>query len=400
MVLRWVIGVILAVSCVDLSAQTFKTTGNWTVNTNWNPAAVPSGTGTNVSLNANPTIDGATNVTIGSVTDITGGNLVLTVTASGVLNIGSSALFSASTKKNLTFLSGGTLSITGSGIVEIWGDLNIGGSFQLNLGGSGQLIVHGNVVMANNGQLTVNGAGKFTIGGNLQAGTGTQIQQSGSGKIAVTGSLSLGSGSSIQESGGSTITAASCTCSGCQAQCTSAGLPVTLLFFKSQLNNGAVELKWATASELNFNYFDLQRSTDGKDFYSLGKISGHGTTNQRNDYQFTDNLPVIGKNYYRLTSVDFDNYQETFFIILQEYAAEKQFEISPNPSDGTSLTLNFNFDEPNGTLAIFDNVGYSVCSFEVNGTQTVNFANPLKSGIYLAKYTSPSFTKTIRLLVR
>jgi len=119
-------------------------------------------------------------------------------------------------------------------------------------------------------------------------------------------------------------------------------------------------------------------------------------TSEKHDYEFADDFPLIGKNYYRLTSVDFDSYQEAFNVIVQEYSGQKDLQISPNPTDGHLVSLHFNFDESNGQLIIYDNLGSVVGVYPVSESGTISFANALTNGIYLAKYSSPSFTKTIR----
>jgi len=179
----------------------------------------------------------------------------------------------------------------------------------------------------------------------------------------------------------------------------SGGLPITLISFDTRMNENSIGLTWSTASELNFDYFDLEKSSNGKDFYSIANVKGHGTTNERNDYKFEDSFPLIGKNYYRLTSVDFDNYRETFKVVVQDYLGEKNFHVSPNPSDGRTITLNFNFDNNEGQLLIYDSMGSVVDSFQIDKTGEVSFTNTLKNGIYFAKYSTASFTKAIRFLV-
>jgi hypothetical protein len=181
---------------------------------------------------------------------------------------------------------------------------------------------------------------------------------------------------------------------------TSGGLPIELLFFEASKDLNKISLNWATASEINFDYFDLDKSSDGKIFQSIARIKGNGTTSERHDYDFEDNFPLIGKNYYRLTSVDFDQYREDFKVIVQNYLGDKMFTVSPNPSDGQTITLNFNFDSNEGQVVIYDSMGSIVDSFQVNETGKVAFTTMLKNGIYFAKYSSPSFTGVVRFLVQ
>jgi len=254
--------------------------------------------------------------------------------------------------------------------------------------------INGNFTDANNNvTFNVLAGGHLIINGTLTSNNNTVF--SGGGTITAT-TLSLGTASCGSPC--PTITATNCsTTSG--NFCSTTVLPITLLSFNAKTNDKDISLSWSTASELNFDHFDLQKSDDGSNFKSIGQVKGHGTTNERHDYSFDDNFPLIGKNYYRLTSIDFDNYRETFKVIVQDYSGEKDFLISPNPSDGKALALNFNFDSTEGTVVIYDNIGSIVESFQVNEMGEVTFSNVLKNGIYFAKYSSPSFTKAIRFLV-
>jgi hypothetical protein len=84
-------------------------------------------------------------------------------------------------------------------------------------------------------------------------------------------------------------------------------LPVQLLhFYAAAMPDKTVQLKWATASEVNNDYFLILRSTDGIHFGQAGKVNGHGTTTQLSQYDFTDRFPLPGKSYYRMLQVDYD----------------------------------------------------------------------------------------------
>ena len=85
-------------------------------------------------------------------------------------------------------------------------------------------------------------------------------------------------------------------------------LPVEMLSFEGRSENRKVKLNWKTSSELNCDYFIIERSNDGKTFEQIGKVSGNGTTHTQENYAFTDEVPVHGQvNYYRLREYDFDS---------------------------------------------------------------------------------------------
>lgn len=388
---------VLFISSFQVFSQTFQTSGNWNTAGNWNPAAVPSGTGTNVTLSANPTLNSGANNTIGNVSVNNG--VQITVNGNARLTLGSSALFSGGTKKSMTFNNNGTLQInsgTPDGVLEIWGDLIVNNNLQMQITGS--LIVHGNIVMNNNAQIQVSGGGSVAVSGNVSGGNNAQVQVSGAGSsFSVGGSLSLGNGGQIQASGGGTISASSCTCSGCSAQC--GVVPVTLSSFEVLSRNDRVQLKWSTASELNFDYFSIERSEDGIFFSELGQVKGHGTTSERHDYTFDDRFPFTGKSYYRLTTIDFDKYTETFNIIAINYNGVKSFRVFPNPVEDGKLNLELTFTpDKEINIIVTDLNGVEKLKKKIQDRNS-SFLMDLNPGTYLLKVSDSDFSKVIRVLV-
>jgi len=60
-----------------------------------------------------------------------------------------------------------------------------------------------------------------------------------------------------------------------------AALPVELLYFEAKDRGATVELQWATAVELNNDFFTVEHSTDGKDFQRIAVLPGAGSTQQK-----------------------------------------------------------------------------------------------------------------------
>ncbi|WP_233636038.1 NHL repeat-containing protein [Hymenobacter setariae] len=89
---------------------------------------------------------------------------------------------------------------------------------------------------------------------------------------------------------------------------TAAPLPVTLVDFSAQLQGAAVQLTWATASERNSAYFDVERSTDGVSFTQVGHLAAAGTSATAHRYSLLDATLPQGATplYYRLHQVDLD----------------------------------------------------------------------------------------------
>ncbi|WP_460893141.1 T9SS type A sorting domain-containing protein [Rufibacter soli] len=111
-------------------------------------------------------------------------------------------------------------------------------------------------------------------------------------------------------------------------------LPVTLTSFTSKNRDGKVELAWTTASEKDNDYFQVERSTDGKAFHAIGRVKGNGTSSIQRNYAFTDNSALSGTSYYRLKQVDFDGKSELSKVIantLGKLNAAATLQVGPNP---------------------------------------------------------------------
>ena len=83
-------------------------------------------------------------------------------------------------------------------------------------------------------------------------------------------------------------------------------LPVELLSLEADYRNEIVEVQWVTASEINSDYFLVQRSANGKDFEIIGNVKAAGNSTSHRNYIFTDKNPLPGITYYRLNQIDFD----------------------------------------------------------------------------------------------
>ena len=95
-----------------------------------------------------------------------------------------------------------------------------------------------------------------------------------------------------------------------------APLPVTLISFGGELLNSdlnpIVMLDWTVGSQVNNDYFEIQRSTDVEQWTTIETITGAGSTNHEMTYGVIDDNPKQGVSYYRLRQTDYDGKSETF----------------------------------------------------------------------------------------
>lgn len=119
-------------------------------------------------------------------------------------------------------------------------------------------------------------------------------------------------------------------------------LPVELMSFEANLENGEVYLDWKTASEINNDYFEVQRSENGDDWEPIGEVDGNGTINEVISYDFADKSPLFGASYYRLKQVDFDGQFEYSPIVSINNAFTGQrmkAVVFPNPTSQHNINL-------------------------------------------------------------
>lgn len=84
-------------------------------------------------------------------------------------------------------------------------------------------------------------------------------------------------------------------------------LPLQLGNFTALKQSNAVQLYWETLNEQNTSRFEIERSTDGINYTTIGHVNAAGNSQDMRNYSFADNLPLQGTNFYRLKMIDIDN---------------------------------------------------------------------------------------------
>ncbi len=152
----------------------------------------------------------------------------------------------------------------------------------------------------------------------------------------------------------------------------STALPVKILSFSAdKINTGLVELNWSTDSEINNDYFAIERSVDGQSWEQIAKVLGHGNSSKTNEYQFRDILTISSWLYYRLMQVDFNGAVEYSSIKAVKGLTYKYIEgIYPNPSRGN---LNIKTIEQVKKVSIYDSRGILIAQDQLNGASLSSF---------------------------
>jgi len=180
-------------------------------------------------------------------------------------------------------------------------------------------------------------------------------------------------------------------------------LPVEYTSFTALLNGKAVDLLWSTASEVNSDYFMIERSQDGKNFEAIGKVNAAGFSNSMKNYVFIDNNPKSGNNYYRLLQVDRDGKFE-YSVIKVVNLKNAMMSVYPNPITDRLITVNMD-ENVEGTLiaTLYDLSGKvvsnSMLQFSNGFNTSYTLDQNIQPGIYLFEVINSAGNKWHERLV-
>ena len=168
-------------------------------------------------------------------------------------------------------------------------------------------------------------------------------------------------------------------------------LPVELTTFTAQNKDAFNVLIWQTASEINNSHFEIQRSVDGQKFEIIGEVKGIGTSNNLENYSFTDNYPFDGINYYRLRQVDNDGKAMISNVVSVLNGKQKNsFSVQTNVAQSEifiNASASKNVDTP---FEIVDMLGRTMLSEVFKNNQTLLKINieSFSAGQYLIHFFS------------
>lgn len=155
-------------------------------------------------------------------------------------------------------------------------------------------------------------------------------------------------------------------------------LPVELIGLTAYgVDNSHIHVDWVTATEINNEGFEIQRSTNGIDFETIGWESGHGTTSTTQNYRYIDEEVSKGVlYYYRLKQIDFDGQFEFTLIVSASLQKEGGFTVNvfPNPSkvrEELVLSIESAFTS-SAELKVYDVLGKLVINEELELSEGTN----------------------------
>ena len=177
-------------------------------------------------------------------------------------------------------------------------------------------------------------------------------------------------------------------------------LPVELKDFTASAHGcKQVLVNWSTFSEINNDYFILERSANGENWEEITNVNGANNSSKLMTYAFNDQLKdvIAGTIFYRLTQVDFDgNSTSSDIISVERPCNASTIMLFPNPTNSNSQIVSANEII---SIEIYDLSGKLV-SKELNPSNNSIKSQYLEPGIYLIKIVDVSGSKETLKLIR
>jgi hypothetical protein len=169
-------------------------------------------------------------------------------------------------------------------------------------------------------------------------------------------------------------------------------IPVELTSFTGFYVGQTVNLNWITASEINNYGFEIQRSSAGENFVTVGFVEGVGTTTETTNYNFVDkNISSRTQYSYRLKQMDFDGQYSYSDVVNLGESLPLSLVLDQNYPNPFNPVTNISFALPgksNVSLDIYNLVGQKVMTLVQGSLEEGTYkysvdGSNLSSGIYI-----------------
>jgi hypothetical protein len=185
-------------------------------------------------------------------------------------------------------------------------------------------------------------------------------------------------------------------------------LPVTLLNLSASPNGRKVTLSWNTSSEINNRGFNVERSSDGVNWSTIGFVNGAGNSSSVKSYSYPDNNLDAGRYYYRLKQVDIDDRYKYSVIVSAVVGGKGEYALGQNYPNPFSNQTTIQFTLPQSSqvnISLFDISGrvvkVLVNGAQETGTHAISFnAGSLTRGVYYYKIQAGNFTDVKKLTIQ
>ncbi len=190
-------------------------------------------------------------------------------------------------------------------------------------------------------------------------------------------------------------------------QSTIVPLPIELLSFDGKFQVDHVNISWATSSEVNNDYFIIERADASLNWTTLTRVKGAGNSNTLLHYSEKDRNPLSGVSYYRLKQVDFDGtfkYSDVVSVVNTNTESGDDVYLFPNPSSNQSVFVRLPYALSKGKtqIAFYNLSGTKVWETQIadEGTLVELRYSKLPPGIYMVQISNEYLNEVKKLVVQ
>ena len=187
-----------------------------------------------------------------------------------------------------------------------------------------------------------------------------------------------------------------------------APLPVELLSFSANCDNKRIKINWSTASEVNSDYFKVEKSRDNNIWDYITTVPGAGNSNTKTDYAVDDEVPYtettqgIEPSYYRLLQVDFDGNIKHYGPVASICKEQNLFNAYVDENKNIEIIFKAFAAQPY-TISLLDYNGKKVMTISGNANEGLNNAilntNSLSAGLYVLIYKNGNDYETRKIVL-
>ncbi len=188
-----------------------------------------------------------------------------------------------------------------------------------------------------------------------------------------------------------------------QAGFTVAGtVPVKLTQFNVLLNNCKPSLRWNTEREFNFNRYEIERSNNALNWFTVGVTTAANNNFNKNTYSFNDNSVVTGgRLFYRLKMIDNDgrySYSETLPVFIN--CDKLSIDVFPNPVTTKKLFVSITGAKQKAEALLTNVLGQQVLKTYVNNGTSQLDVSGIATGEYILIVSTETSRQTFKVIVQ
>ncbi len=389
-------------SILGMAQTSTSSDGDWDTGGNWS-SGVPADDETatiahDMTLDVDLNIDdGSYTVTTGSIIDESGASAYdIDVRGTGYFEVAGKV----SIEGDFEVRNFGEFILRGCDTMIVEGDVDFRNDAVVTIESCAVLIITGDLNIRNDNETVIHGT--VSVGGDLISRNDASI--AGTGNLETAGEVDIRNSSSVF---GSTSDCSPGPCEFGSGQ----GLPIVLSSFEAkEISANEVELTWECSSEINNDYFTLEYSLDGKNFYEIDQVKGAGNSNSKTQYRLISKIDFEDRIYFRLKQTDYDGSSKSFNPVslnksIYDLNAENCLSIYPNPSRGDNINIQVKKSSlGENKLQIMSNDGkivWEISSFGLEG-ESLNYkvsTSAFKPGLYFIIYGNDSKLSRSKLIV-